>query len=320
MSRPAIFTERIKGCYFRKANIRIKRFDAINYVVSPQFDHSGRLGWDGPTIGLTLSIPQIGVQSPRLTAGGSYLVEFRASGVFTVQFLEDPTIKQLVVVEDGSVFPDTESDSRESASIDSNIYPRGLFHPCQHVSWKKRPRSKMSQKVEKKFAKKKDTSSESQQSGQKRSQKSPQSSPGQKEELTQKQTPAPQILSSPPGDIREQSSLNLENSPQIFEFGEAGLQGVKIVSDQILEEYRLTGLDSEAVGRIFLKLKLKYETSDGRQSPGVSLDALVQSLVQTLDLTGAEGSLEVVVPKGHCNRRLRRARQRFENRFNVLEP
>lgn len=318
MSRPAILTERIKGCYFRKANIKIKRFDAINYVVSPQFGHIDRAGWNGPETGLTLCAPQMGVQSPRLSAGESYLLEFRVPGVFTVQFQEDPTISQCVIVEERAVFPDTESDSRESASFDSNIHPRGLFPSCQSVSWQKRPRSKLKQTVEKKFAKKKDTTSESQNSGQKKSKKSQKSStevlPSQHQPLV-----APEAGSPGPSKIsHEQILSNFENSPQLSDFDP---QAPKIVQDKtggISEQYRLAGMDAEAIRLTFQTLKLKYEKRALPSPIGSSLDELAAVLVQTFDRTEADGPLEIVVPKGHSNRRLRRARQRFEMRFNGL--
>lgn len=317
MSRPAVHTERISKHSFPTAKLHVRRCDAVNYVVSSRSHLFDDQDWFGEPALISLSIPQLGITSHPLATGDSFLVEFRMPGLYTVHLTHNDSARQTVRVDDDSLFPDTESDSRESASIESQAQQRGLIHHLPVRAWQKRPRSNLKRQLEKKFAKKKEGSSGSDTGNVKPGKRGSAPSVANEAVIDRPALGLPVLACSP----KTEANPGTDGHSPLPSFRSASPPKTAPTptlppKEVILERFTFTGRRSESIETILAKLKSKLEPAADVGPPRLSLAELVQRLAERLAQEAAAGPLEVMVPKGHSNRRLRRARERLESRFN----
>lgn len=329
MQRADVVTQKLTGPFFPDPLLRIRQFTAVRYVAGkPAKD------WTDPAkpalpAAITLSVPALGLQSPLLAYKDSFFVDFPTPGVYTVHCLQLPGAAQKVIVSEEPDFPELESDSNETISVENAHAFRRPASTSRDAVWAKRPRNRRKTPLEKRkvecveslssagsrssrFKKSSKASG-----GSDRAPESPLNSvkrvsdapdPIVKPSMTSQADPCD---SSTPRSTQELTGSRLDDPD-----GTPDTPNELADGREVLEWVRFKGLSSQAVEAVLSDLKARFEVNN----ENFDQNGLVFGSFAAFD--GWAGGLlegfvgEPAVPKGQVARRLRRNHQRMEARIS----
>jgi hypothetical protein len=317
-----IVTQKLTGPAFPEPVLRIKQFTSVRYVV-----RAAPKGWgrtvDDPTLSqFFLAVPALGLQSPLLSHKDSFTVEFTKPGVYSIECLQLPTMTQRVVVTTESEFIELESDSNETASIESGSISGFLNSLSRDTIWTKRPRTRRKTAVTKSTAFDKEIpplTDNNLSRFKKTSNRNQQSMKNQETEVKNSAIPPRKqnylVLNRSDEGPSQDTTMAPSDTQIDTKENSGGTDQTQGEGLEVLEWVNFASLGPQAVQAVLIDLKAKYEINSANFDANSffcgsfdAFDALAGRLV-------AEFSGNSVVPKGQSHRRVRRAHQRMETRL-----
>lgn len=318
-----IVTQKLTGPFFPDSLLRIKQFTTVKYVT--RVSSRAWKDLDQPSLpsSIVLTIPSLDIISPVLGPKDVFLVDFPTPGVFTVNCPQLPGMTQKVLVIEESDFPELESDSNETISVESGRANRRQSPVPSAMVWAKRPRTRKRTAFSKTTVLGKDTqtSSGSNLSRFKKSQKTNSPSISDKvgqfsdKNASENATGNPQTsdFAGPTSLVGSQVDLTVQLE------GVNGSEGMEMEVEEgyeVIEWIQFAGLTSESVVVVLADLKRKYQVNNEICQTNILFCDSFEAFEGWIDQLVGQFSGEAVVPKGQSNRRVRRSQLRMEDRIH----
>ena len=325
MLRADIVTQKLTGPFFPDSLLRIKQFTTVKYVT--RVSSRAWKDLDQPSLpsSIVLTIPSLDIISPVLGPKDVFLVDFPTPGVFTVNCPQLPGMTQKVLVIEESDFPELESDSNETISVESGRANRRQSPVPSSMVWAKRPRTRKRTAFSKTTVLGKDTqtSSGSNSTRFKKSQKTNSPSISDKvgqfsdKNASENAVRNPQTSNSvgltSPVNSQVDLTVQLEGVNRSEDIVMAEMEVEE--GDEVVEWIQFSGLTSESVVNVLADLKRKYQVNNEICQTNILFCDSFEAFEGWIDQLVCQFSGEAAVPKGQSNRRVRRSQLRMDDRI-----